>query len=86
MHIGGLGITRKVDIMCNCVEMSNEALKPRGLQLSQAFVFGKNKISAMLYIDTEKIDKQDRKVKTAKIMVTYCPFCGEKIDQEATQA
>ena len=71
--------------MCNCIELSNEALKPQGLRLTQAFVFSRENITAKLYIDTEKLDPRDRKVKTAKIMCSYCPFCGEKIVDTAKE-
>jgi hypothetical protein len=66
--------------MCNCIEMTNIALKEHGLQLTLAFVFEPGKIRATMYIDTEKFDKKARKVKPYKIMVSYCPFCGEKQD------
>ena len=68
--------------MCDCVKMTNDALKERGIRLVQAFILGPGAITASLYIDTEKIYRQDRKAKTAKIMVSYCPFCVEKLKKE----
>jgi len=69
--------------MCNCIKLSNEALKERGLALDTRISFsmksGATKV--VLPIHTLKLDPKDRKVKTIIITTNYCPFCGEKQEQ-----
>lgn len=67
--------------MCDCVKLTNEALAKDNLVLSQAIVLRQetHSLVSRLYITTEKIDKQ-AKGKPIKLMVSNCPFCGEKLE------
>jgi hypothetical protein len=73
--------------MCDCIKMTNEVLNPRGLQLALAFMFSpeSGSIKVRLYIPTEETyeharlrKRGQRKMQLEKIIVNYCPFCGEK--------
>ena len=70
--------------MCNCIQMSNEALKPKGMMLSLALIMQSNTIESRLYIPTVEIGPHKRGFRPAKILVTYCPFCGEKQPESET--
>ena len=63
--------------MCDCIRLTNEALKKEGLQLIIGFKMDGH-FTSFTPIQTEKIDHYDRKVKVAKIQPSFCPFCGEK--------
>jgi hypothetical protein len=72
--------------MCDCVDKINTILKSKRLQLALAFIFQRqsHNIITRLYITTEEIGPHVRGFKTDKIMVSYCPFCGEKIESLET--
>jgi hypothetical protein len=65
--------------MCNCIAMTNEALKARGLQLATKIQFSmqNGSMSTILPVPVEKIDPKDRKTKLVTLTASYCPFCGE---------
>lgn len=67
--------------MCDCIEKIDADLKPSG-QCVDATMFGKRKATVML-IRTDKWKHENRRNKPSRIMASYCPFCGEKHEQES---
>jgi hypothetical protein len=66
--------------MCDCITEMNTMLKPHNTRISVGIAFNTKAGTSRAYpvIDTEKIDKQDRKRKAVQPIPTYCPFCGER--------
>ena len=67
--------------MCKCIDEINEQLKQqnRNTQVKQAFGMKGTIPNAM--VSTEKADTNKRE-KSASIFASYCPFCGQKYDEE----
>ena len=65
--------------MCKCIELTNIALKEKGVRLVTGIRFSKDLSNATSYLPVkiEKIDKQDRKLKVPVLVGNFCPFCGE---------
>ena len=64
--------------MCNCIELTNDALKEDGLKLAVGIVLPVDGTQPYVYLPvaTERID--GKKKKSPAFVPTYCPFCGEK--------
>jgi hypothetical protein len=70
--------------MCNCIQLSEEALIHNGsnttldrpIMLSKV---GKLDVAQRVTISTCKRDPH-RKEKPMRLFATYCPFCGEKYE------
>lgn len=67
--------------MCDCIHLTNDALKERGLELATQIRFprqGGGDLEVVLPISTQKINPKDRKVRNITLLGSFCPFCGEK--------
>ena len=64
--------------MCKCIELTDIALKEKGMRLVTGIRFSKNLSDASVFlpVQIEKIDKGDRKVKVPTLAGNFCPFCG----------
>ena len=64
--------------MCKCIELTNIALKEKGLRLVTGIRFSNDLSTATAYmpVQIEKIDKSDRKLKVPTLVGNFCPFCG----------
>ena len=76
----------EVNEMCNCIDMTNQALKDRGWELEVGITFGETP-SVFLPIHTKLIDdapvgKGHRKKSAPILLPSYCPFCGKKVTNE----
>ena len=69
--------------MCDCIKLSNDALKERGLELDTRISFSvtTGAMKVVLPIQTKKLDPKNRKAQITFIAANYCPFCGEKMEQ-----
>lgn len=65
--------------MCKCIELTNIALKEKGLRLVTGIRFSKDLSAATAYlpVQIEKIDKSNRKLKVPTLVGNFCPFCGQ---------
>ena len=68
--------------MCDCIVLTNEKLRERGLRLTTVVSFRRDKSIAneMMGVATEKIDSRDRKAKPITIIGAFCSFCGEGLE------
>ena len=66
--------------MCKCIELTNIALKEKGLRLVTGIRFSKDLSTATAYlpVQIEKIDKSNRKLKVPTLVGNFCPFCGQQ--------
>jgi hypothetical protein len=74
--------------MCNCIELTNDALKEKGLKLSLLFIMPHDNpggMNAVIPVQTMKINPHDRQARPASFIPTYCPFCGEKMEAESAK-
>jgi len=62
-----------------CIGAANEALQAKNTRLSMAMEIPSGQMR--LIIATEVLTKK-RGAKPVKIMATYCPFCGEKLNEK----
>jgi hypothetical protein len=68
---------------CDCITRVDEKLAAQNLALDVTFLVTKE-FKATLSISTHWKDSAKRKrgKKPTAILVTFCPFCGEKADSE----
>lgn len=66
--------------MCNCVDVANKALRTKNTQIEPILAFGST-LDLAIGIRTSKIDKT-RRGNPVVVMATYCPFCGESLEQK----
>lgn len=68
---------------CNCIDLTNEALRPHNTHLGLAFQISRNTggISTTIGIETELIEKK-RGAKPMRILASFCPFCGTAYARE----
>jgi hypothetical protein len=59
--------------MCNCIELTNDALVPRNQRLP--YMTSLTDGSRKVYVTTE-VCKPKRGERAMKLICTYCPFCG----------
>ena len=68
--------------MCDCVRDYNEVLKDQGLALDLIMFFGDRKPAIkipLMVIDESKKRKNKPK---ATLFGTFCPFCGDSIEDK----
>ena len=67
---------------CDCITRVNEMLAEQNLELDSNFMFPK--MNQELSISTHWKDptKKVRGKKPTTILVTFCPFCGVKVDKD----
>jgi hypothetical protein len=63
---------------CDCIRVTNEMLLPENAQLRTLFFFDGRR--PRLYVETTPISRT-RGQKDKKLLVTYCPFCGVKLEE-----
>jgi len=70
--------------MCDCIGRANEALRKHGLCLITGMHIYKEtkRWTTFLVIPTERRADADKKVKPLSFVPTYCPFCGEPMEQD----
>ncbi len=61
--------------MCNCIDLSNEALEAHNLRLDLALSLSGKAVKTL--VSTSKIDPKKRG-RPGYVAATHCPFCGEK--------
>lgn len=68
--------TEKAEI-CDCIDLTNAALKAHNTELGIAFEFSRKtgECSATVGIETEIIEKK-RGAKAKRVLAKFCPFCG----------
>lgn len=66
--------------MCKCADKVNEKLKAEGLALPMVAMLNMEtgKARETVYMQTERLKTASR-VKRRKVIPTYCPFCGDKL-------
>lgn len=70
--------------MCDCISKVNKKLEPTGMELPIALTHVDNTLQLSISIPLLRIDGgRIKKADQNKIMPTYCPFCGVKIDMIA---
>lgn len=72
--------------MCDCAKDVDKQLLERGTNTRLAFAMQITKemgVRSVLLVGVEKIDKSKRKP-AMLVFATFCPFCGEKLNTEAT--
>lgn len=64
---------------CNCIALTNEALKAHNCELDLAFEINRKTgvIQTTVACHTVLLEKK-RGAKALNILATYCPFCGTK--------
>ena len=67
---------------CTCIEIVNEKLAERNTRLTQAIVFGKCAHPGLM-LETSQIKSGRGQPKAVSMFLTFCPFCGEKYEEEA---
>jgi hypothetical protein len=72
---------------CDCIQRVDEKLAEQNLALDVTFLVMKE-FKAMLSVSTHWKDpsKKPRGKKPASILVTFCPFCGTKVESERNAA
>lgn len=71
--------------MCDCYKQMDEALKEANTKLTPAWLQRKGVITQVMTIATEKVDSRKRQG-PVKLLVAFCPFCGEMIEQGSADA
>jgi hypothetical protein len=69
--------------MCNCLQEINKTLEKDNTEIAFLFYLTGNKQSKAI-VQTQKVNP---KIKGAPIRIAaaFCPFCGERYDQEAKE-
>ena len=63
---------------CDCIRLTNEALRAENAQLRTLLFFDGR--PSRLYVETTP-RRRTRGQKDKKLLVTYCPFCGVKLEE-----
>jgi hypothetical protein len=70
--------------MCDCIKRINEYLEPKNTQVTPTIAVSGNTFQFLgVRIETQKIDTSKRG-KPVSLIAAYCPFCGQKYEQEET--
>ena len=64
-------------IMCDCIMLTNKALKEHNTRLNVPFIL--SGAQPRVLVSTMKHNAKSR-VKPILLHATYCPFCGKKYD------
>jgi len=72
--------------MCDCVAKVNEQLADHNTVLEEVAVVSMTKpgMRSSMLITTSRLrtsTQNERRSKVKKVMPSFCPFCGEKIDR-----
>lgn len=59
---------------CNCIELTNEALRPHNTELGLVFSMTGQRPTTV-GIETALIEKK-RGARPVRLLATHCPFCG----------
>lgn len=70
--------------MCTCVKQVNELLGDQNSMVVTAIYLFNPERSGQVYVETRKINPQKRG-KAARLLASYCPFCGEKYPAAKTE-
>lgn len=65
--------------VCDCIRLTNEALAKENEQLRTMFFFDGQ--GPRLYVKTTPLERK-RGQKDRKLLLTFCPFCGERVIAE----
>ena len=66
---------------CKCFDEMNARLKPHNAQIAHGFAVSNelDKITRSYFVQTEKLNAGIRSKKPPPVVMTHCPFCGEKL-------